>query len=222
MQRRIVAGDEETRRRGDQTGSGPPKGVVTVLVTLIIACEVGFWVLLALGLALRYLAKMPRAGAAVLLCEPLLELFLLGFTAVDLRNGAEPDWKHGLAAVYIGLTVTHGHYMIKWADARFAHRFAGGPPPVRPPRYGMARAVHEWKMSLRAILGAGIAAALLQAAVWYVGDQGATGSLRDWQMKMGLVAGVSLAVAVGYTVFPKRPPATEEAAGTGKRETAGR
>lgn len=120
------------------------KGAV-VIVTLIIICEVGFWVLLGLGLSLRYFAGMRRASVAVLLCEPLLEVLLLVVTAIDLKNGAEPDWKHGLAAVYIGFSVALGPELIKWADARFAHRFADGPPPVRPPKYGKARAVHEWK-----------------------------------------------------------------------------
>lgn len=178
-----------------------------MLVALIIACEIGFWVLLALGLSLRYLARMPRAGAAVLLCEPLLELVLLVVTAIDLRNGAEPDWKHGLAAVYIGFTVTHGHHLVKWADARFAHRFSGGPPPRRAPKYGTARLVHEWKTAARWIGAAAIAAALLQAAIWYVGDTGQAASLRDWQAKMGLLAGINLVIALSYTLWPKQAPA---------------
>lgn len=180
-----------------------------MIVTLIVICEVAFWVLLAGGLALRYVARMPRTGAAVLLCEPLLEVILLVVTAVDLRGGAEPDWKHGLAAVYIGFTATHGHYMIKWADGHFLHRFGGGPAPVKPPRYGMARAAHEWKMSARAIGAAAIAAALLQLASWYVDDAGQSESLRMWQMRMGLVAGISLVVALSYTIWPKRAPEGE-------------
>jgi hypothetical protein len=176
-----------------------------VIVTLIVICEVGFWLLLAAGLALRYLARMPRAGVAVLLCEPLLEVVLLVVTAIDLRNGAAPDWKHGLAAVYIGFTVTHGHYMIKWADGHVLHRFAGGPRPAGPPRYGMARAVHEWKMCARAVGAAAIAAALLQLAVWYVGDPGQSASLREWQGKMGFVVGISVIIALSYTIWPKTP-----------------
>ncbi|MET9512124.1 hypothetical protein ABZX62_27390 [Streptomyces flavidovirens] len=175
-----------------------------MIVMLIIICEVGFWVLLAGGLALRYLAKMPRAGAAVLLMEPLLEVVLLVVTAVDLKNGAEPDWKHGLAAVYIGFTVAFGHRAIKWADARFAHRFAGGPAPVRPPKYGTARAVHEWKVAGRWMLAAGIAMGLLQVAIWYVGGGGEIGSLRMWQQKMLFVIGINAIIAGTYTVFPKR------------------
>jgi hypothetical protein len=178
-----------------------------MLVGLIVACEIAFWVLLAAGLGLRYLARMPRLSVAVLLCEPLLELVLLVVTAIDLRGGAQPDWKHGLAAVYIGFTVTHGHYMIRWADGHFAHRFAGGPPPVRRPKYGRGRTVHEWKMSARAVLGAAVAAGLLQCAAWYVGDGTRAAPLHAWQDRMGVVAVISLLIALSYTLWPKREPA---------------
>ncbi|MGW6268269.1 MULTISPECIES: hypothetical protein [unclassified Streptomyces] len=177
-----------------------------MIVTLIIICEVGFWVLLAGGLALRYAAKMPRTGAAVLLCEPVLEVVLLVVTAIDLKNGAEPDWKHGLAAVYIGYSVALGHYTIKWVDVRVAHRFAGGPPPSTP-KYGVARAVHEWKIAARWILAGLIAMALLQGAVWYVGDDGDIGSLRAWQQRMLWLIGINVIIAGTYTVFPKKAPA---------------
>ncbi|MFD7239712.1 hypothetical protein ACFWAT_30960 [Streptomyces syringium] len=176
-----------------------------MIVTLIIACEVGFWVLLAGGLSLRYLAKMPRTGAAVLLLEPVLELVLLVATAIDLRNGAEADWKHGLAAVYIGYSVGLGHATIKWVDQRFAHRFAGGPPPVKAPKYGRARAVHEWKTAGRWVLAAVVAMGLLQGAIWYVGDSGDISSLRAWQTKMYFVIGINLVIAASYTIWPKEP-----------------
>ncbi|MER6185466.1 hypothetical protein [Streptomyces sp. NPDC001652] len=175
-----------------------------MIVGLIVACEVAFWVLLAAGLAFRYVLGMPRAGLALLLCEPLLELVLFTVTAVDLRGGAEPDWKHGLAAVYIGFTVGLGHSTIRWADARFAHRFAGGPPPVRPPKYGTARAVHEWKVAGRWILAAVVAMTLLQGAIWYVGGDGGTDSLRAWQQRMAWLIGINVIIAAGYTLFPKR------------------
>ncbi|MFF2012844.1 hypothetical protein ACFVWY_27725 [Streptomyces sp. NPDC058195] len=177
-----------------------------MIVTLIVLCEVAFWVLLVAGLALRYWAKRPRLGAAVLLCEPLLEIVLLVVTAIDLKNGAQPDWKHGLAAVYIGFTVGLGHSTIRWADARVAHRYAGGPPPVKPPKYGMARAVHEWRVAGRWTAAAVTALALLQAAVWYVGGDGDVSSLRMWQEKMLWLIGINLVIAVGYTVFPKQEP----------------
>lgn len=175
-----------------------------MIVGLIVACEVAFWVLLAAGLAFRYVFGMPRVGLALLLCEPLLELVLFTVTAVDLRGGAEPDWKHGLAAVYIGFTVGLGHSTMRWADARFAHRFAGGPPPVRPPKYGTARTVHEWRVAGRWILAAVVAMSLLQAAIWYVGGEGGTDSLRAWQQRMVWLIGINVIIAGSYTLFPKR------------------
>ncbi|GAA2945858.1 hypothetical protein [Kitasatospora cinereorecta] len=184
-----------------------------MIVTLIVLCEVGFWVLLAAGLGLRYVAKKPRLGAAVLLCEPLLEVVLLVVTAIDLKSGAEPDWKHGLAAVYIGFTVGLGHSTIRWVDARVAHRFAGGPAPVKPPKYGTARAVHEWRTAGRWVLAAVTAMALLQAAVWYVGGDGDVGSLRMWQQKLLWVIGINLIIAASYTLFPKEEPKNPVKAG---------
>ncbi|MEU6812429.1 hypothetical protein ABZ920_26325 [Streptomyces sp. NPDC046831] len=175
-----------------------------MIVGLVVACEVAFWVLLAAGLVFRYVFRMPRVGLALLLCEPLLEVVLFAVTAIDLKNGAEPDWRHGLAAVYIGFTVGLGHSTIKWADARVAHRFAGGPPPARPPEYGAARAVHEWRVAGRWILAALVAVVLLQAAVWYIGGDGGTGSLREWQQRMLWLIGINVAIAGSYTLFPKR------------------
>jgi hypothetical protein len=192
-----------------------------MVVTLVIICEVGFWVLLAAGLALRYPARMPRTGAAVLLMEPLLELILLVVTAIDLKNGAAADWKHGLAAVYIGYTVAYGHYTIKWVDGHFAHRFAGGPPPVGPPRYGMARARHEGLLWLRTLLMAAVAAGLLQIAIWYVGDGGSTDSLRGWQTTAGRILAIHGVIALTYLIWPKKPktePRREAAAGQAPRQ----
>ncbi|MFI5619183.1 hypothetical protein [Streptomyces sp. NPDC051567] len=185
-----------------------------MLVALIIACEVGFWVLLAAGLALRYLAKMPRLGAAVLLCEPLLELVLLVASVLDLKNGGEPGWAHGLAALYIGYTVGYGHYTVKWLDGHAAHRFAGGPKPPGS-LYGRARSVHEWKLWLRTLAGVAVAAGLLQAGIWYVGDVADTSGLRSWQLVALRVLGIQALVAVAYTIWPRKDPAAGAAGAAG-------
>ncbi|MFB0628489.1 hypothetical protein [Streptomyces sp. AB3(2024)] len=177
-----------------------------MLVALIIACEVGFWVLLAGGLALRYLAGMPRLGAAVLLCEPLLELALLAASVVDLANGGEPGWRHGLAALYLGYTVGYGHYTLKWLDRHAAHRLAGGPKPPGA-KYGRERAVHEWKLWTRTLAGAAVALALLQAGVWYVGDAADTGALRAWQSVALRVLGIQALIAATYSIWPRKAPA---------------
>ncbi|OON72016.1 hypothetical protein [Streptomyces tsukubensis] len=177
-----------------------------MIVTLVIVCEVAFWVLLAAGLALRYGAHLDRAGAAVLLVEPLLEIVLLVVTAIDLKNGAEPDWKHGLAALYIGYTVAYGHYTVKWLDGYAAHRFGSAPAPVKPPKYGMARARHEGKLWLRTLLAAAVACLLLQLAIRYVGDPAAADPLRGWQFTALRVTAIHGVIALTYLVLPKRGP----------------
>lgn len=183
-----------------------------MIVTLIVICEVGFWVLLAAGLATRYLLKMPRAGLALLLCEPLLEVLLLVVTAIDLKNGAEPSWRHGLAAVYIGYTVGHGHRTVKWLDGHAAHRLGGAPPPVGPPRYGMARARHEGKVWLGSVTAAAVASGLLLLAIWYVGDAGDTESLKGWIGVAWRAAGIHGLIALSYAIWPRKAPAGEEGA----------
>ena len=192
-----------------------------MVVGLIIACEVGFWVLLAAGLAVRYLLKWRRTSVALLLCEPLLELVLFVVTAVDLKNGAEPSWEHGLAALYIGYTVAYGHYTITWLDGHAAHRLAGGPRPPRPPRYGLARARHEGSLWLRTLLAAAVACALLQAAIWYVGD-GDTSSLRAFQWTALRTLGVHGVIALTYLIWPKKAPAEAAAPSEESRTLTGR
>ncbi|MFE9704116.1 hypothetical protein [Streptomyces sp. NPDC005930] len=197
-----------------------------MVVVLIIACEVGFWVLLALGLGARYLLKWRRTSVFLLLCEPVLELVLFAVTAYDLKNGAEPGWEHGLAALYIGYTVAYGHYTIRWLDGHAAHRLAGGPPPVKPPRHGMPRARHEGALWLRTVLGAAVACALLQGAVRYVGGDGDVSSLRSFQWTALRVTGIHGLIALTYLIWPKRAPAGTSSAAAGEgapegtRETA--
>ncbi|MFD0251406.1 hypothetical protein ACFVGX_10875 [Streptomyces sp. NPDC127113] len=191
-----------------------------MIVTLIIVCEIGFWVLLAAGLSVRYLLRMPRTGMALLLCEPLLEVVLLVVTALDLKNGADPSWKHGLAALYIGYTVGHGHRTVKWLDGHAAHRIGGAPKPPRPPRYGMARARHEGRVWLGTLLAAAVATGLLQIAMWYVDDPSRTTSLESWQYTAWRTAGIHGLIALTYAIWPKRAPAGTAPA-TSDREKEG-
>ncbi|MEF9906431.1 hypothetical protein [Streptomyces sp. P9-A2] len=177
-----------------------------MIVALIAACEIGFWVLLAAGLAFRYLLRMPRTGLALLLCEPLLEVVLLVATALDLKNGAEPSWAHGLAALYIGYTVGHGHRTVKWLDGHAAHRLGGAPKPAGPPRYGTARARHETRVWLGTLVGAVVATVLLQLAIRYVGDAGRVGSLESWRAAAWQVTGIHGLIALTYWLWPKKAP----------------
>ncbi|MFE9427874.1 hypothetical protein ACFYNO_33520 [Kitasatospora sp. NPDC006697] len=179
-----------------------------MLIGLVVACEAAFWVLLAAGLAVRYLLGMRRTSVALLLGEPVLELVLLAVTAVDLQRGARPSWEHGLAAVYLGYTVAYGRSTLRWLDGHAAHRLAGAPPPPRPPRYGMARARHEGRLWLRSLLGGAVACGLLQLAAWYVGSGSpAAEPLHGWQLTALRAVGIHGVIALTYLLWPKKAPA---------------
>lgn len=178
-----------------------------MLVGLIIACEVAFWVLLAAGLTARYPLRRPRLGAALLLAVPVVDLVLLAATLLDLRGGGTATVAHGLAAAYLGFSVAFGHSLVRWADERFAHRFAGGPPPRRTPRYGRARARHEWREWGKGMLGWAVACAVLLAGIALVDDPGRTGALAAWIGRLSLAMAVWLVFwPLAYTIFPKRTP----------------
>jgi hypothetical protein len=103
-----------------------------VLLAVIAACEVGFWVLLAAGMAARYLLRLPKVGLVLLAGVPLVDVVMLVASVIDIRQGGEPSFKHSLAAIFIGVSVGFGHSTLKWADAWAAHKFAGAPRPVKP------------------------------------------------------------------------------------------
>lgn len=178
-----------------------------MLVAVIVGCEVAFWVVLLAGLIARYPLRRPRLGAALLIAVPVVDLVLLAATMIDLRRGATATFAHGLAAAYLGFSVAFGHSMVRWADERFAHRFAGGPPPRRAPKYGMARARHEWREWGKGMIGWAVACAVLLGGIALVGDSERTAELWVWAGRLTVVmAGWLVFWPVAYTVFPKRAP----------------
>lgn len=176
-----------------------------MLPAVIAGCEIGFWVLLAAGLLARYALRLRRTGAVLLLCVPLVDLVLLAATVIDLRGGAPAGAAHGLAAAYLGYSVAFGHSMVRWADERFAHRFAGGPPPTRSPKYGAARVRHEWREFGKAALATAVACALLLAMITLVGDADRTRALDAWLGRLGFVLAVWSLWPITTTLWPPKP-----------------
>lgn len=133
-----------------------------MIAVAIVACEIGFWVVLVAGMALRYPLRRPRLGALVLAGVPLVDVVLLVVAGVDLAGGARFSGSHGLAAAYLGFSLAFGPALVRWADVRFAHRFAGGPAPAPKPAGGSpARRAALWTEWLRVVLAVVIASAVL-------------------------------------------------------------
>ncbi|MDA2808463.1 hypothetical protein [Nocardiopsis suaedae] len=158
-----------------------------MIVAFILACEALFWVLLLAGLAARYLLRSRRLSTVLLLLVPVLDVVLLAAISLHLASGADAEAGHGLGALYLGFTVAWGHPLIRWADARFAHRFAGGPPPPKPPKAGLAGVRHEAVAWLRTTAGCAIGAAVLGGLIWLAGDPERTQVLSGYFATLGIV-----------------------------------
>jgi hypothetical protein len=178
-----------------------------MIAALIAATEIAFWALLLGGLTVRYLLHRPRLGAALLLATPLVDLALLTATVVDLREGATASPVHALAAVYIGVSLAFGHSLVRWADVRFAHRFAGGPAPAKAPRSGPAHAAMERRGWLRHLLAWTIGAGLMLGIAAVVGDADRTEALPQTAGVWTLILAVDFLISFSYTLFPRRPAA---------------
>lgn len=170
------------------------------MAAFIIGCEIGFWVLLAAGLAARYLLRWRRTSAVLLVSTPLLDVALLVATVFDLRGGAEATSVHGIGAAYLGFSVAFGHSMIRWADQRMAHWFAGGPPPLKPPKYGPAKVRREWREWGKCVLASGIACAVMALLVFVVGTPERTEAL--WHPAGGWIPRLGLITAIWFAVGP--------------------
>jgi hypothetical protein len=189
------------------------------LAGLIALCEAGFWVLLGTGLLARYLLRLRRTSVVLLAGTPLLDVVLLVAAVLDLRRGGEASVVHGLGAAYLGFSVAFGHRLIRWADQRVAHRFAGGPPPDRPPRSGPGRVRHEWREWGRCVLACAIAAAVIGLLSLVAGSPERTAALwaapGGWLPRLGLVTAIWFLAGPLWTMLSPR-------ARDGERETTGR
>ncbi|WP_328607975.1 hypothetical protein OG943_02245 [Amycolatopsis sp. NBC_00345] len=178
----------------------------------IVGGEVAFWLFIAGGLVARYPLKMKRFSTVLLAAVPVIDLVVLAATVVDLSRGAQPNTAHGLAAVYLGFSVVFGPSLVRWADVRFAHRFAGGPPPA-PKKRGRVKARHEWREWGKCVLACAMAAVLLLAAIFVIGKPGQAQPLWDWLPRLGAMAGAWLLLGpVWQEVFGSRSGPGEKAA----------
>jgi hypothetical protein len=150
------------------------------LYGLIVGCEAAFWLVLVVALIARYPLRRARLSRALLLLLPAVDLLLLAFTTVDLKSGTPATFAHGLATAYVGFTVAFGAVLVRGADARFAHRFAAGPPPLKAPTRGWPAIRYELRLWLRSILAWTIALVLLSALIAYVDQDAVTQALSEW------------------------------------------
>ena len=152
----------------------------STLYWLIIGCEVAFWVVLFLGLAVRYLWQHRTLSRALLLSLPLIDLILLAVTILDLRAGTVASFAHGLAAAYVGFTIAFGGIAVSWADQHFAHWFMDAPAPAPAPERGWPALRYDLLLWIRCLVAVAITLVLLVVLIALVNDASATKALRGW------------------------------------------
>ena len=182
-----------------------------MMLIVIAACEVLFWVFLLAGLVLRYVFRLRRASTAVLILVPLADLILLVATIADLARGATADWTHTLAASYLGFSVAFGHTLMTSMDRRFAYRFAGGPRPPKPPKYGAEKTRYEWKLFGQAALAIGIALAFMIIAILVVNDPARTLAFKPQIISLITIFAIWATFPISYTCWPAKPKAKKTA-----------
>jgi hypothetical protein len=128
------------------------------IVTAIAAVEVAFWVLLAAGLAARYVFNRRRLSTVLLASVPLADVVLLAVTAAHLAGGAQAEPTHGLAALYLGFSVVFGPSIVAAADRRAGRHSTPAPQ------------VSHWQWWLRAVKASALAAAVLAVLVALADD----------------------------------------------------
>lgn len=171
---------------------------------LIIGCEIGFWLFVLAGLFARYILKKKKIGAFLLICTPVVDLILLIATVIDLKNGATATAVHGLAAIYIGVSVAYGPKMIKWADNQFAYRFANGNKPPKKKKYGMELARQEREGWYRHLLAWVIGGLFLGAIILYIDNFQKTEAIFQFLQLWSVVLIIDLVISFSYTIFPKK------------------
>ncbi|TQR16413.1 hypothetical protein [Psychrobacillus soli] len=168
----------------------------------IIACEIGFWVVILLGLVTRYIYKKERFGLFFLALTPVIDLILLAITSIDLYNGATATLAHAIAAVYLGSSIAFGKSMIRWADENFRYYVQKeGTKPGR--KTGMEYARQSLKGTLQHLLAYIIGGGLLLLLIYFIDDPSRSevlwGTLKIW----GLILGIDFVISISYFIWPR-------------------
>jgi VanZ family protein len=122
----------------------------------------------------------------LLAATPVIDLLVLGAAIVDLNRGVD------------------ARVLISWADARFAHSFAGAPAPARPARSGREHAARERREWFRHVLAWAIGSALLGLGILLVGDADRTDALISVAALWTLVLVIDFAISFSYTLWPRK------------------
>ncbi|MFJ8268126.1 hypothetical protein [Peribacillus asahii] len=170
---------------------------------IIVACEIAFWIVIILGLVTRYIVKKPKLGFLLLALTPVIDMILLIVTGLDLYNGATATAVHGIAAIYIGVSIAFGKSMIQWADERFQYYVTKqGPKPIK--HYGYDYAKQYLKSWFHHVLAYSIGVGLLFALIYIIDHASRTEALMGTFKVWSLVLAIDFIICCSYFIWPRK------------------
>lgn len=161
------------------------------IISLIIAAELLIWVCISLIIFSRYKLKNKPLSVFFFIWMIIINIILLILTAVDLKSGSTVTFAHGLAAIYIGISIAFGSQMIGYADRMYQNYFLKEHTPIEKPTKRQ-----KLMTTLRHFLAYIIGAGLLYIMIQYIGNEQATGKLQ-WFIKIWTIV---IAVDLGITI----------------------
>jgi len=176
---------------------------INLIAWFIIFCEISFWIVIILGLTVRYLLRFEKLGLVLLALTPLIDLLLLIATTVDLINGGKAEIPHGIAAVYISVSLVFGKSMIQWFDVRFQYYITKtGPKPIK--LKGMDYAIHYAKTWIKHLLSYAIGIGLLYLIKFIINDNQRTEALNSVIHIWNIVIVIDLIICITYFIWPPK------------------
>lgn len=166
----------------------------------IVCCEILFWIFIVAGLIVRYGFRREKLGFRLMAMSPVIDIVLLVLTVFDLSRGSTATLAHGLAAIYIGVSLAFGKQMIAWADGVYRRVIL----KEQVAKERISRARRERNGFYRHILAFLIGGALLGAMILWLGNTEQTESLLRTLQLWGLVLVIDGVISMSYTVFPAR------------------
>lgn len=180
---------------------------LSFIAWMIVACEVGFWLVIILALTIRYIFKKNRLSIFLLALTPLIDVLLLALTSYDLYRGATATIAHGIAAIYIGVSIAYGKSMISWADSRFQYYILRkGDKPRRLEGSEFSR--NERKNLFRHYAAFLIGGSMLGLIVFLIQDSARTENLIAVLKTWAFVLTIDTAITASYFIWPKKDKAT--------------
>lgn len=168
----------------------------------IVICEILFWLFIVSGLVVRYIGKREKLGFILLAMTPLVDLALLVLTGFDLYRGSTATMAHGIAAIYIGVSVAYGKSMICWADDQFCfYILKSKKKPAK--KSGMAFAKQDFLNWIRHLFAFLIGAGLLLGLTIWVGNADRTEAFQQILRVWAIVLGIDLLITLSYFIWPR-------------------